>query len=166
MKQPRIRRRIEDPDEPDANGPDRDRADVRTRFGPGNKAAVGRSSKGAELERALRAAVTPADLADVAAKMLAKAKRGDVRAAHWLTDRMIGRARQAEREGPGLLLTVDNAAACTRSHAAIFNALASGALTLDDARELTELVALARDTCLVAELEGRIQLLEDAREEP
>jgi hypothetical protein len=67
--------------------------DPRGRFVPGNAAGVGhgRPKSRHELEGAIRAAVTPEELVQVIRALLARALRGDVRAATVVLDRLLGR---------------------------------------------------------------------------
>lgn len=68
--------------------------DARGRFTRGNKCGQGR--KVTELRRALLAAVTPDDLACVAARLLEMAKEGDLNAAALLFDRLLGKPMTAQ----------------------------------------------------------------------
>jgi hypothetical protein len=159
---PSKRAQLEPPGQPVANGQERDRRDVTTRFRRGNQAARGRQSKGADLERALREAVSPEDLVDVARRVLKGAKAGNVRAAALLFDRMMGRALPAERGCPVIKLDCTTAMGCMESHGRILEQLGRGELSLDQARELAQLIALARESVIVVELERRLAQLEDA----
>src|SRR5687768_18560360 len=62
------------------------------RFAPGNRIAKGNphAKKVARLRAALLKAVTPEDVQDVAAALLAAAKGGDVAAARELMQRLLG----------------------------------------------------------------------------
>lgn len=68
--------------------------DGRGRFTKGNKCGQGR--KVTELRRALLAAVTPDDLACVAARLMEMAKGGDLDAAALLFDRLLGKPMTAQ----------------------------------------------------------------------
>lgn len=68
----------------------------------GNQMARGNSrsdvARGHELRRAMLAAVTPEDMAEIARALVAEAKGGNVFAASLLFDRVIGKVKQAEPE--------------------------------------------------------------------
>lgn len=63
--------------------------DSKGRFTKGNKCARGR--RVTELRRALLAAVTPDDMAEIAARLVEMAKGGDLSAAALLFDRVLGK---------------------------------------------------------------------------
>ena len=67
--------------------------DGRGRFTKGNK--CGRGRKVTELRRALLAAVTPDDMAAVAARLVEMARGGDLDAAALLLDRILGKPMTA-----------------------------------------------------------------------
>lgn len=157
----RTRTPLEDNTPTPSNGPERRRGTFR----PGNKAAAGRGSKAIALDKAVRDSCTPEELQAVARKLLERAQRGHVRAAALLFDRAIGRALPAERAAPPIELRTSSAEECVASHASIFAQLAAGALTIDQARELSALLVLARDSILLVEHEERLRTLEDRHAE-
>jgi len=57
-------------------------------FGAGNTAAVGRTNRAAELRQAFVDAVTPEDIAGIAATLVRLAKDGDVACAKLVLDRL------------------------------------------------------------------------------
>ena len=57
-------------------------------FAPGNKAAVGRSTRAADLRRAFVEAITPEDIQAIAAALVKSAKDGDIAAAKLVLDRL------------------------------------------------------------------------------
>jgi len=59
------------------------------RFVPGNRASAGRTSKPAELRKALESAVTVDAIATLAASLLTQANAGDVSASKLLIDKLI-----------------------------------------------------------------------------
>ena len=61
------------------------------RFVPGNRASAGRTSKPAELRKALESAVTVDAITKLAGSLLTQANAGDVRAAKLLVDKLIPR---------------------------------------------------------------------------
>jgi len=80
------------PDDPQT-GPDTGH-DHKGRFTAGNKCSRGR--KVTELRRALLDAVTPEDIKEIVAAVVAKAKQGDMQAITLLLDRCIGKAMSAQ----------------------------------------------------------------------
>lgn len=58
------------------------------KFGPGNRAAAGRSSKAAALRKAFLDAIKVEDVAAIAAKLVSAAKGGDVQCAKLILDRL------------------------------------------------------------------------------
>lgn len=71
------------------------------RFGPGNRAAVGRSAgEAARLRAIVRQAVTDADLVGLLAAMVEQARAGDVTAARLVLEYAIGRPRPIEDDLP------------------------------------------------------------------
>ena len=86
--------------------------DHRGKFAPGNPGGPGNPHvrKVAKLRRAMFKAVTPKDVADVLAMLVAQAKAGDLVAAGMLLDRVFGRAPVAlsgPDGGPVQLSAVD-----------------------------------------------------------
>jgi len=75
-------------------------------FAPGNQIGKGQGNPYAKKVAAIRAAlfdaVTPADISEVVAKILAQAKAGDMIAARELLDRLLGKPKQT-MEVDGLL---------------------------------------------------------------
>jgi N-acetylglucosamine kinase-like BadF-type ATPase len=61
------------------------------RFGPGNQAAAGRTSRAAELRRAFSESITADDIKELAAAILKAAKGGDIAAAKIILDRCCGK---------------------------------------------------------------------------
>ena len=69
------------------------------RFGPGNKGGSGGNelaSKASQLRMALVRAVSPADIEDIAAALVEKAKQGEVPAAKEVFDRCLGKAEAVD----------------------------------------------------------------------
>src|ERR1700722_8743788 len=71
--------------------------DARGRFTRGNKGGPGNpfARQTAALRQALTSAVTPQDIADIAAKLLEKAKQGDVPAAKLVFSYALGKPTPA-----------------------------------------------------------------------
>lgn len=68
--------------------------DSRGRFLPGNKAAVGRKRKYADIDKlrkAIMAAVNEEDIIAITRKLIMMARKGDIRAADLLFNRVLGR---------------------------------------------------------------------------
>lgn len=78
-------------DAPSPNGPNRDRDD-RGRFLPGNRGGPGNPHGGrvARLRSALLGAVSEADVHEVIAALVERAKAGDVQAARLVLERVLG----------------------------------------------------------------------------
>ena len=116
--------------------------DKRGRFRPGNAAAKGRRSKGSRLRDELADVCTPAQFRKVAAAMLGKAQRGDIGAASWVADRLLGRPRVAAPvvADPVDVGSLDGANAVRTALARLATAAASGDLALDAAVPLARVV--------------------------
>ena len=129
----------------------------RGQFLRGNKAGRGRGSD--PLRIALREAITPEDLEAVVSRLIASAKKGSVRAAQLLFSYAIGTPRQVQSFGNVTLPKLDGAESCAEASTVIAEAAATGALGLDDARAMAELLGFASDQYRLAELESDLEAL-------
>lgn len=143
-KRKRERRRLSDEEPPVEHGRNSGGRDSRGRFMPGNKLARGNAGQRerGRLRRALDRAVSNADLDRVIASMVHRARRGDVRAARLLLDRIGGTSRaEADTETVtfdlGDLETLDD---CARAQREITAAASSGSITLSVSTRLSWLV--------------------------
>lgn len=166
MKGKPKRERVRLDDEQDSRRINREERDAAGRFRPGNRASSGRRTQRAQLAAAFREAVTPAEVAGIARRLVGKAAKGDTYAARVLLDRTIGRPITAPPAASILDLgPLDSAERCAAAAALVAREAAAGAVDLDTARALSDLIAAALRAFELADLEQRVLLLESMNRE-
>ena len=150
-----------------SNGADGGRDPATGRFVVGNRCSVGagnpRVSRLGELQTAVRAAATPADLRQVLDAMRAAAAGGDAVAARVWLERVLGRPREAAPDHAIELSPLDGADGCAAALSQIATAAAAGAVDVDVARELAGLVNNVINATALASIEKRLTDLEIKR---
>jgi len=136
------------------------------RFAAGNAGGPGRSKgRGYELQRAAQEAVTPEHMTAMIRKALRLALEGNLAAMRFVAERTIGRAPEAPAEGVPLdiampkLRTIDD---CLAGIDRVNDAMIRGAITVEAAKALIDVVNVRVKAIEVKDLEGRLAELEAA----
>ncbi|MBD3335253.1 MAG: hypothetical protein GF355_07025 [Candidatus Eisenbacteria bacterium] len=126
----------------------------------------------AALQKAVRAALSPEEIAAVIRALRDRAIEGDVQAARVLLDRILGRPgpEQPAEDGNGSrdvvglgrLATADDAA---EAIGAVLAAAGSGRITPPEAMQLAGVIETARRVIETQQLEGRLARLESELKE-
>lgn len=98
---------------------------------------------------------------EVAKRVLAAAKGGDLTAAKIVLERLIPPAR--ERTVELLLPSTDSPSGISEAFEVVLNAAADGLVTLSEAKQFADLLEQRRRVVETVELEKRIQALEKAQ---
>lgn len=139
------------------------------RFAPGNTGGPGRSrGRGYELQRAAQEAVTPEHMQAMVRKALFMALNGNLAAMRFVAERTLGRAPEAPAlEGAPIditlprLQTIDD---CMVGIDRVQDALTRGAIPLEVAKALIDVVTIRVKAIEVRDLEKRLTELEKAAE--
>lgn len=139
-------------------------------FAHGNKVAKGNSPRLHQYTAALREAVTDDDVKQLMQVVLRKAKKGDLRAAQFLCDRLLGRPRRTPVVAAEVLKTIDlpdlnDPKALVRAANEIIRATGRGDLSPEQAATLAALVELARKTHETSQLADEVRELRDLVEQ-
>lgn len=144
--------------------PDSNRAigrDEKGRFAPGNAGGPGNPNvrRSAELQRAVREAMTPAELQAVIVKLQGQALEGDVQAARLLLERVLGKPREEPTAGIELP-SLENGAGIADAMRQVTAAAAAGDVRVEDAARLTTMLDQVASMTVLALLEARVESIE------
>lgn len=145
--------------------------DKRGLFLPGNSVAKGHggSRERTRLQRALRAAVDEASIAEIVADLRGiaadpSAEPGArISAMRVLLEHAVGRPREADDDRELALPTVEDAAGVAAAVARTFALLAAGEVDVTDASKLVGALATAGDVLAWKAIEARLAALEAQR---
>ncbi|MEO6594182.1 MAG: hypothetical protein ABIP94_05465 [Planctomycetota bacterium] len=138
--------------------------DDNGRFAQGNPGGPGRSKgRGYELQRAAQDAVTPEHMTAMIRKALRMALEGNLTAMRFVAERTLGRPPEASIQGDPIGLSLPSlrtAASCATAIDRLVEAVSEGAIDLNAAKVMHDLVQTRLKAIEVNDLEQRLTELE------